>query len=49
MPSAAITYQILLQENPPVIDKVKAVLGKHPWYTNNGGRGFKMFPFRSVT
>jgi hypothetical protein len=26
MLSAAITYQILLQENPPTIDKVKAVL-----------------------
>jgi hypothetical protein len=32
--SAAITYQILLQENPPTIDKVKAVLEKHPWYAN---------------
>ena len=34
MLSAAITYQILLQENPPIIEKVKAVLEKHPWYAN---------------
>jgi hypothetical protein len=30
----AITYQILRQENPPTIEKVKAVLEKHPWYAN---------------
>jgi hypothetical protein len=34
MLSAAIAYQVLQQENPPTIDKVKAVLEKHPWYTN---------------
>jgi hypothetical protein len=34
MLSAAITYQILLQENPSTIEKVKAVLEKHPWYAN---------------
>ena len=34
MLSAAIAYQVLLQENPPTIDKVKAVLEKHPWYAN---------------
>jgi hypothetical protein len=33
MLSAAIAYQIL-QENPPTIEKVKAVLEKHPWYAN---------------
>ena len=34
MLSAAITYQILQQENPQTIQKVKAVLEKHPWYAN---------------
>src|SRR5262245_44264444 len=32
--SATITYQILQQENPQVIDKVKAILEKHPRYSN---------------
>ena len=31
MLSAAIAYQVLRQENPPTIDRVKAVLEKHPW------------------
>jgi hypothetical protein len=30
MLSAAIAYQVLQQENPQTIDKVKAVLDKHP-------------------
>jgi hypothetical protein len=34
MLSATIAYQVLSQENPPTIEKVKAVLEKHPWYTN---------------
>src|SRR5215510_10462121 len=34
MLSAAIAYQVLQQENPPTIDKVKTVLEKHPWYAN---------------
>jgi alpha-galactosidase/6-phospho-beta-glucosidase family protein len=34
MLSAAITYQILQQENHQTIQKVKAVLEKHPWYAN---------------
>ena len=34
MLSAAIAYQILQQENPQSIDKVKALLEKHPWYGN---------------
>jgi hypothetical protein len=34
MLSAAIAYQVLQQENPPTIEKVKAVLEKHPWYAN---------------
>ena len=34
MLSGAIAYQVLQQESPPTIDKVKAVLEKHPWYAN---------------
>jgi S1/P1 Nuclease len=34
MLSAAIAYQVLRQENPQTIDKVKAALEKHPWYAN---------------
>jgi len=34
MLSAAIAYQILRQESPQNIEKVKALLEKHPWYTN---------------
>jgi S1/P1 Nuclease len=34
MLSAAIAYQVLSQENPRTIEKVKAVLEKHPWYAN---------------
>jgi hypothetical protein len=34
MISGIIAYQILQQENPRTIDKVKAVLEKHPWYAN---------------
>jgi hypothetical protein len=34
MISGAIAYQVLQQENPQTIEKVKAVLEKHPWYTN---------------
>jgi hypothetical protein len=36
MLSGAIAYQVL-QQNPQIIDKVKAVLEKHPWY-NKGER-----------
>jgi hypothetical protein len=32
MLSAAIAYQVLRQENPPAIEKVKAILEKHSWY-----------------
>jgi hypothetical protein len=32
MLSGAITYQVLQQQSPQTIDKVKAVLEKHPWY-----------------
>jgi N-acetyl-beta-hexosaminidase len=34
MLSAAIAYQVLWQESPQSIEKVKAVLEKHPWYAN---------------
>jgi S1/P1 Nuclease len=34
MLSGAIAYQVLSQENPRTIDKVKAILEKHPWYAN---------------
>src|SRR5262245_25455997 len=34
MLSGAIAYQVLQQESPQTIDKVKAVLQKHPWYAN---------------
>src|SRR5215813_10998587 len=34
MLSGAIAYQVIQQENLQTIDKVKAVLEKHPWYTN---------------
>jgi hypothetical protein len=34
MLSAAITYQILQKERRESIDKVKAMLEKHPWYAN---------------
>jgi hypothetical protein len=34
MLSGIIAYQILQQENPQTIEKVKVVLEKHPWYRN---------------
>jgi hypothetical protein len=34
MLSGAIAYQVLQQESPQTIDRVKAVLEKHPWYAN---------------
>src|SRR5262245_20565756 len=34
MLSGTVAYQVLQQENPQAIDKVKAVLEKHPWYAN---------------
>jgi S1/P1 Nuclease len=44
MLSAAITYQILVQENPPTIEKVKAALEKHPWYANQWNARFQDVP-----
>jgi hypothetical protein len=34
MLSGIIAYQVLQQENPKSIEKVKTVLEKHPWYAN---------------
>jgi S1/P1 Nuclease len=34
MLSGIIAYQVLQHENPQIIDRVKAVLEKHPWYAN---------------
>src|SRR5262245_62001411 len=34
MHSGAIAYQILQQEKPPSIEKVKAMLEKYPWHAN---------------
>src|SRR5262245_35324448 len=34
MLSAAIANQVVQQENPQTIEKVKAALEKHPWYAN---------------
>jgi hypothetical protein len=34
MLSGIIAYQVLQQQSPQTIDKVKAVLEKHPWYAN---------------
>jgi membrane protein DedA with SNARE-associated domain len=34
MLSAAIAYQVLQHENPQTIEKIKAVLEKHPWYAS---------------
>jgi hypothetical protein len=34
MLSGIIAYQVLQQENPQTIDKVRVALEKHPWYAN---------------
>jgi hypothetical protein len=34
MLSGIIAYQVIQQENPQTIEKVKAMLEKHPWYAN---------------
>jgi hypothetical protein len=35
MLSVAIAHQVLQQESPQMIDKVKAVLAQHPWRFNH--------------
>jgi S1/P1 Nuclease len=42
--SGIIAYQILQQENPATIDKVKALLEKHPWYANQWPARFQDVP-----
>src|SRR5262245_21404032 len=44
MLSGAIAYQVLQQKSPQTIDKVKAVLEKHPWYTNQWQARMQDFP-----
>jgi hypothetical protein len=44
MLSGIIAYQVLQQENPATIDKVKAVLEKHPWYANQWQARFQDVP-----
>jgi hypothetical protein len=44
MLSGIIGYQVLQQENPQTIEKVKAVLENIPGTQTNGRRGFKTFP-----
>jgi hypothetical protein len=44
MLSGIIAYQVLQQENPPTIEKVKAVLEKHPWYANQWQARFQDVP-----
>jgi hypothetical protein len=44
MLSAAIAYQVLQQENPPTIEKVKTLLEKHPWYANQWQSRFQDVP-----
>jgi len=45
MLSAAIAYQVLRQESPQTIDKVTAVLEKHPWYANQWQARLQDVPF----
>ena len=45
MLSAAIAYQVLRQENPQSIEKVKALLEKHPWYANQWQARLQDVPF----
>jgi S1/P1 Nuclease len=44
MLSGIIAYQVLSQESPPTIDKVKTVLEKHPWYGNQWQTRFQDVP-----
>jgi S1/P1 Nuclease len=44
MLSGIIAYQVLQQENPQTIEKVKAVLKNHPWYSNQWYARFQDVP-----
>src|SRR5262244_57553 len=37
-------FDVLQQENAPIIEKVKAALEKHPWYTNQWQARFHDVP-----
>jgi hypothetical protein len=45
MLSAAIAYQVLQQENPQTIEKIKPELEKHPWYSNQWQARLRDVPF----
>ena len=44
MLSGAIAYQVLQQESPQTIEKVKALLEKHPWYVSQWQARLKDVP-----
>jgi hypothetical protein len=44
MLSGIVAYQILQQENPATIEKVRAVLERHPWYVNQWQTRFQDIP-----
>jgi hypothetical protein len=46
MLSAAIAYQVVQQESPESIEKVKAALEKHPWYANQWQARLQDIPVR---
>ena len=41
--SGIIAYQVLQQESPQTIDKIKALREKHPWYANQWQARLKTF------
>src|SRR5262245_13099896 len=45
MLSGIIAFDVLQQENAPIIDKVKPVLEKHPWYVNQWQTRLQDLPF----
>jgi S1/P1 Nuclease len=45
MLSGAIAYQLLHHESPQTIEKTKAVLEKHPWYSNQWQARLQDAPF----
>jgi S1/P1 Nuclease len=45
MLSGIIAHQVLQHENPQIIDRVKAVLEKHPWYANQWQARLQDVPF----
>jgi hypothetical protein len=49
MLSAAIAYQVLQQENPATIERVKAVLEKHAWHANQWQARLRAVPILSFS